>query len=75
MNVIDLFAGCGGLLDGFLQSGFYTSVASVEWEKAPVDTLRKRLRDKWGDENSENTVIRFDMQRFYELTQGYDDPD
>ena len=74
MNIIDLFAGCGGLLEGFLQTGFYTSIASVEWEKAPVDTLKKRLKDKWGLIDAEESVIRFDMQRFDELTKGYDDP-
>ena len=30
LNTIDLFAGCGGLLDGFLQSNKYKSVASGE---------------------------------------------
>ena len=74
-NIIDLFAGCGGLLDGFLQSGFYNSVASVEWEKAPVDTLRKRLKDKWGITDVDQSVIRFDMQRFEELIGGFNDPD
>jgi len=72
-NTIDLFAGCGGLLDGFLQSNHFTSIASVEWEKAPVDTLRKRLADKWGCVDSEESVIRFDMQRFDELCNGFED--
>ena len=33
---IDLFAGCGGLLDGFEQSEHYQTVAAVEWEKCHV---------------------------------------
>jgi len=73
MNIIDLFAGCGGLLDGFLQTGLYTPIASVEWEKAPVDTLRRRLKNKWHITDADNSVIRFDMQRFDELTQGFND--
>ena len=40
---IDLFAGCGGLMDGFEQSGHYDTVAAVEWEKAPCRNLEKRL--------------------------------
>lgn len=71
MNIVDLFAGCGGLLDGFLQSGYYNPIASVEWEKAPVNTLRKRLKEKWKVTDSENSVIHFDMQRINELFNGF----
>lgn len=72
MNIIDLFAGCGGLLDGFMQTKKYSSVASVEWEKAPVNTLKKRLKDKWGYDDVDKSVIRFDMQRIDELCSGFD---
>ena len=76
MNIIDLFAGCGGLLDGFLQSGLYTPIASVEWEKAPVNTLKNRLKTKWKVNDTDNSVIRFDMQRVNELFAGFDnDPE
>ena len=74
IKFIDLFSGCGGLLDGFLQSGLFQHVASVEWEKAPVNTLRKRLRDRWGVEDVNESVIRFDIQRTEELFDGFDDP-
>lgn len=73
MNIIDLFAGCGGLLDGFLQSGKYNSLASVEWVKAPVETLRHRLKTKWNIQDADTTVIRFDMQRVEELFDGFED--
>jgi len=46
-NIIDLFSGCGGLLDGFMQTGRYNPIASVEWELKPCQTLIKRLNDKW----------------------------
>ena len=72
MNVIDLFAGCGGLLDGVLQSGHYNPIASVEWVKAPTETLRNRLKTKWNISDTYKTVIRFDMQRVDELINGFD---
>lgn len=75
IKFIDLFAGCGGLFDGFMQSGGYQPVASVEWEKAPVDVLRNRLKTKWGIDNPEKEVIRFDIQREKELFEGFDDPE
>lgn len=72
-NVIDLFSGCGGLLDGFMQSKLCYPVASVEWEKAPVETLKYRLKNKWHVSDVDNSVIRFDMQRTEELLNGFND--
>ena len=72
-NIIDLFSGCGGLLDGFLQSNLYNPVASVEWELAPCNTLINRLKTKWNVTNADEEVIRFDIQRIEELFNGYDD--
>lgn len=74
-SFIDLFAGCGGLSDGFMQSGHFTSLAHVEWEQPMCDTLKHRLSSKWHDKNAENEVIRFDIQRTEELINGFDDPD
>lgn len=72
-NVIDLFSGCGGLLDGFLQTGLYNPLASVEWEIAPVNTLRKRLKEKYDIKHADESVLFFDIQRTEELLNGYDD--
>ncbi|RXK18338.1 DNA cytosine methyltransferase [Macrococcus sp. DPC7161] len=72
-NVVDLFSGAGGLLEGFLQSGMYHPVASVEWEKAPIETLRHRLKTKWKISDADQSVIWFDMQRTEELFEGFTD--
>jgi DNA (cytosine-5)-methyltransferase 1 len=72
INVIDLFAGCGGLTDGFLQTGKYKTVAAVDWESQTVQTLKKRLKSKWNYTNVEN-VLYFDIQRTEELLNGYSD--
>lgn len=42
MNFIDLFAGAGGLSEGFIWAGF-NPVAHVEMNKEACDTLRTRL--------------------------------
>lgn len=69
---IDLFAGCGGLMDGFEQSGKYETLAAVEWEKGPCRNLRIRLRDKWKYENANDMVLQFDIQRTDELFSGWE---
>lgn len=73
LHTIELFAGCGGLLEGFLQQGCYDTLACVEWEKAPCLTLANRLEQKWHHKNAYNEVIRFDIQRTDELINGFDD--
>ena len=73
INVIDLFAGCGGLTDGFLQTGKYNTLAAVDWEFPTVQTLKKRLSTKWNYDLDRDNIIHFDIQRTDELINGFAD--
>lgn len=73
VNTIDLFAGCGGLTEGFKQSGHYNTIACIEWDKAPCDTLRYNLKKKWNYSDADRRVIQFDIQRTGELINGWND--
>jgi DNA (cytosine-5)-methyltransferase 1 len=72
-NVIDLFAGCGGLTEGFLQTGKYNTLAAVDWEFPTVSTLRNRMNLKWGYDLNKKNIIHFDIQRTEELLYGFND--
>ncbi len=73
IRTIDLFAGCGGLTEGFAQTGLYETKACVEWENAQCKNLTKRLHDKWQIDDADKRVIRFDIQRANELINGFSD--
>lgn len=71
-SFIDLFAGCGGLSEGFLKTGKFEGMAHVEWELSMVYTLRNRLTAKWGHSKieSKQRVVHFDIQKTDELIEG-----
>jgi len=73
IRTIDLFTGCGGLMDGFEATGFYDTLACVEWEKVPCENVKQRLKNKWGYTDADNKVLQFDIQRTNELFNGWND--
>lgn len=73
MNYIDIFAGCGGLSEGFEQIEEYNMLAAVEWEKPQVLNLRNHLRNNHNILDADEKVIRFDIQRTQELINGWED--
>lgn len=68
---IDLFAGCGGLSEGFHKTDDFEFLAAVEWETDPVNNLIHRLHTKWKDPKANEKVLQFDIQRINELFHGW----
>lgn len=55
LNYIDLFAGAGGLSEGFIRAGF-NPIAHVEMNKDACDTLKTRAAFHWLKENGQEQV-------------------
>lgn len=72
-NTIELFAGCGGLLEGFERSGFYKLLSGVEWEESPVNELRSRLKSEYRMDDADQRLLQFDIQRTSDLINGWKD--
>lgn len=75
LNTIELFAGVGGLLDGFEQTKKYNLLAAVEWLRPQTRTLITRLQTKYNDKNASQKVLNFDIQRTDELIHGWKNDD
>ena len=73
IKMLDLFAGCGGLTDGFMQTKCFNDIAAVEWKEPQVRTLRNSLKTKWGEQDADERVLHFDIQRETELFEGWSD--
>ena len=60
-NFIDLFAGCGGLSEGFYKQGF-NALAHVEIDPTACKTLRTRMKH-YGYNNEDEAVLEMDITR------------
>ncbi len=60
-NFIDLFAGCGGLSEGFYKQG-YNALAHVEINPTACKTLRTRMK-YYGYKNADEAVLELDITR------------
>ena len=66
LTMIDLFAGAGGLSEGFIRAGF-KPVAHVEMDPAACNTLRTRAAYYWLNENRQLPIYYKYLKR--ELTR------
>ena len=57
-NFIDLFAGAGGLSEGFVSQGNYVPVAHVEMNKYASETLKTRACYYYLLENDKLDIYR-----------------
>jgi len=73
LNIIDLFCGCGGLTEGFLQTKRFNTLAFIDWDFHSMRTLKTRMSQKWGYRNLDGISLKFDLQRTAELLEGYED--
>ncbi|OFY98447.1 MAG: DNA (cytosine-5-)-methyltransferase [Bacteroidetes bacterium RIFCSPLOWO2_12_FULL_31_6] len=55
LNYIDLFAGAGGLSEGFIRAGF-SPIAHVEMNKDACDTIKTRTAYHWLKENKKTEI-------------------
>lgn len=58
-NFIDLFAGCGGLSEGFYKQGF-KALTHIEIDHFACETLKTRMKH-YGYNDAENSVLELDI--------------
>lgn len=75
LNTIDLFAGCGGLTEGFKQAGQFKMLAAVEWDKDAHATLVNRLKCTHGYSDADKRCVLADIQDTHSLIYGKDADD
>lgn len=75
IRYIDLFAGCGGLSEGFESCGRFRGIAHVEWEASPCRTLMSRLESRWKYPDAARRVLRADIQKLKPLFTGEESGD
>lgn len=68
IKYIDLFSGASGLSFYFNKNKQYKHIASVEWEKWPLESSKKYFK------GTSNNYINFDVSRVDELLHGFQDP-
>lgn len=66
MNYIDLFAGAGGLSEGFIREGF-NPIAHVEMNKEAADTLKTRLAFHYLNDN--NKISKYHLYLKKKITR------
>ncbi len=59
LNFVDLFAGCGGLSEGFYKEG-YSALAHVEIDHFACETLKTRMKH-YGYTNADEAVLEEDI--------------
>lgn len=71
IKYLDLFCGCGGLSEGFEQTGKFKLVAAVEWDKKARDSFANRLKYGWNYIDADERILHFDIQKTRSLFNGW----
>ena len=69
LNFIDLFAGAGGLSEGFIRAG-YTPLAHIEMDKYACDTLKTRAAFHWLKEQKKLEIYKEYLKKKQEKEDG-----